>query len=62
MKCEYCKKALKKGDDYIEYERERYCGDCYEAHTFTDYSVGGQFLAAEDDGIIEYDKYSQEDE
>lgn len=62
MKCEYCEKTLNKGDDYIEYEGERFCGDCYEGYTTTTYTVGGDFLAYDDDGVLEYSKWNEEEE
>lgn len=62
MKCGYCERKLNKGDNYIEYEGERFCDKCYDSYTFTNYSVGGEFLAADDDGVIEYSEYSLEEE
>ncbi|MER2001275.1 MAG: hypothetical protein ABS862_01530 [Carnobacterium inhibens] len=62
MRCEYCEKTLKKGDDYIEYEENRYCGDCYEGYTVTTYTVDGEYLATDDDGVSEYGKWNVEDE
>lgn len=62
MRCEICEKPLNKGDDYIEFEDDRYCGDCYEGYTNTTYTVGGEFLASDDDGVLEYNKYNLEEE
>lgn len=62
MKCETCEKPLKRGDNYIEYEGERFCGDCYEGYTFRNYSVGGEFLATDDDGVAEYGHWNEEDD
>lgn len=61
MKCDSCLEKLKKGDKYIEYEGSRYCGDCYKEHTFTTYTIDGNYLATSDDGVLEYDKYDEEE-
>ena len=60
MICEYCEKKLKIGDTYIEYDGERYCEDCYEGYTITSYSIGGEFLATDDNGVMEYNFANEE--
>ena len=60
MKCKHCEKPLKIGDNYIEYEGCRYCDFCYEGYTTTAYTVGGEPLALDDDGVIEYNFANEE--
>jgi len=54
MICNYCEKEIDKKDEYIAYEGERFCADCYEGSTVTSYFIGGEFLATDDDGVEEH--------
>lgn len=56
MKCAHCGKALKIGDEYIEYENDRYCADCYSTETTMIFKVGGEYLTNWKDGITVYDE------
>lgn len=62
MKCEYCEKELLKGDVYIHVGSEdvRYCHGCYSESTITRYSVGGEFVGTDEDGIEEYHQMKKE--
>lgn len=53
MRCDCCEKNLKIGDEYILFEGERFCSDCYTEDHTTHYFLGGEFLATEDDGVQE---------
>lgn len=58
--CSHCDKDLKPGDNYIKRdEDDRFCEDCYEANTFTYYTVGGEPVGDENE-IEEYDDYDLE--
>lgn len=61
MICEHCENKITEEDKYIKHEYERYCSECYESHTITIYSIGGEYLATDDDGVVEYDSWSKED-
>lgn len=58
--CDNCGADLKLGDDYIKKDVDtRYCADCYEAETFTYYTVGGEPVGGEDE-IEVYDSWDFE--
>lgn len=61
MRCDYCEKQLKIGDDYIHVLSEdvRYCGSCYESSTTTTYSVGGEYVG-DNDYVEEYYEFREE--
>lgn len=60
--CCNCDKDLKPGDKYLKVgEEERYCGDCYEEHTVTYYSVGGEHVGDDNDAEV-YDEWDKEGE
>ena len=60
--CAHCEKDLKPGDDYLKVdEDERYCGDCYEEHSVTYYSVGGENVGDDDNSEV-YDGWDREGE
>lgn len=60
--CASCDKDLKPGDKYIKQDEDlRYCEDCYEANTFTYYTVGGEPVGNENE-IEEYDDFDLEAE
>lgn len=60
--CYDCEKNLKPGDDYLKVdEDERYCGDCYEEHSVTYYSVGGENVGDDDNSEV-YDEWDREGE
>lgn len=61
MKCEHCNKPLTKEDDYIKYEDDRYCSWCYSGYTSTFYTVGGEPLASDDDGVEEFGHWNEEE-
>lgn len=60
MKCSYCEGKITVNDDYIKHDGERYCKKCYESSTVTEYSVGGNFLATDEDGVEEFCKDNPE--
>lgn len=62
MKCENCEEKLRIGDVYIHDPSEdvRYCYGCYEENTITTYSVGGEFIGTDDDGVTEYHRCALE--
>lgn len=48
LHCNYCDKELHIGDDYIKLDtKTRYCADCYEATSFTYYTVNGESVGDE---------------
>lgn len=53
IKCDCCEKTLKVGDEYILFEEEHFCSDCYTENHITDYFLGGEFLGTDDDGVQE---------
>lgn len=62
LHCDYCEKDLKPGDEYLKVdEDERYCEDCYEEHSVTYYSVGGENVGYDDNSEV-YDEWDREAE
>ena len=61
-KCECCEEEITKKDEYIEYDGERFCSDCYQADTSTSYFIGGEYLANDGDGVVEYGLWNLEEE
>lgn len=47
--CWGCGKPIKRGDNYIKDEDGRYCSDCYESQTTTDYFIGGEHIGNGDE-------------
>jgi len=62
MKCDYCEKEMEKGDSYMKFQGERFCDACFEKDVVTEYRVGGEFLATDDDGAEEFGGYYGEEE
>ena len=61
MRCECCERELAKSDDYIKYEDERFCSNCYESEQSTLYFIEGEYLATDDDGVEEYGGWNEEE-
>ena len=56
IECEYCGSRIKELDDYIKFEGERICHNCFSSCTITDYYVGGEYVGSTDDGVEEFTK------
>lgn len=59
-KCRYCENQIPHYTDYLKYEGEFICNNCYEEETVTNFYIGGEYCGNRDDG---YEKiYSWENE
>lgn len=62
MRCEHCGKPLKIGDEYIKFEGERFCDDCYQGYSIELFFIGGEYLATDDEGVERYCSWDEEEE
>lgn len=54
MKCCSCEREITKSDEYIKYNDDRYCDDCFVRDVTISYFVGGGLLGTDSDGVKEY--------
>lgn len=60
MKCDHCLAEIILGDNYIKDGEQRFCSDCYEEDTITNYYVGGEYQG-DDNNIEAYDDWDFEE-